>query len=326
MATAAMTSRPRRRQAVIGDETDTLLGGLGQGAEPVMEETVDLGALQQQQTMRLAQGAGEGPQRATVLGGIGVGLAALAVVLGLAALVGVGLVYSSTQSAVAAAVAAAAAPYRYEQFSTPDDTLVMGDTTSAGNRYYRTEAECAASVRLSENPIDATSPGVAGLRHVVFDLAACNSGGFPHFPIFGLGGCGPNCPAGTFTLGTVYATSGVATPSDERVKENIQAYDSHSALRIVNAIHVKEYEHSDAYAESTDFPAGLRRPGFIAQQVDAVAPWLVRTVEQYRLEDGTTLDDFKMLRKEDMMPLAWAGIQELTRRVGDLEDAQLQEE
>ena len=215
--------------------------------------------------------------------------------------------------------------------SPAEDLLVVGSTDQYSQRH---EAGCSVSTRISEVPITDPNSG-EGLRNIFFDLEACNEGGNTSFSV-GLGfDCaeqvlppppgafpapGLGCPAGQALLGTLYNTGGIVVPSDERIKENISPLSTGAALASVVALNVRQYHHTEQYAASSDMPFRFHKAGFISQEVEAVIPHAVRTVGRYTLPDGSVLEDFKMLNKEELIAYTVGAIQELATRNSELRD------
>ena len=103
-----------------------------------------------------------------------------------------------------------------------------------------------------------------------------------------------------YTNGAIYATGNIVAYSDRRVKENIVPIDN--ALEKVNKL-------AGVYYNRIDDEKKAREIGFIAQEVNEVAPELVtyaEDVDQYGVKYGNTT------------ALLVEAVKELTQQVKDL--------
>jgi len=244
-----------------------------------------------------------------------------------------------TAVAVTALVFGIAAFSTISSFITTGDSLSSGDTVIVGDTslpFQRHEASCAVSTRLSETPIP-DFPGLPSLRHLIFDLAACIPGGLDFAPPFAgfscrdivipppIGGllpcdpCGSGCPFGTLTLGTIYSTGGAVVPSDERIKEQIQGYNTRDALNVIKRLRPKTYYHTEEFAATFDQAHRYPRHGFISQEVEEVLPGSIRTFGNYTIGEST-YENFKLLKKEDLIVHLAGAIQEHDKVIRGLED------
>lgn len=134
-------------------------------------------------------------------------------------------------------------------------------------------------------------------------LDARNGSNTPSFQVLG----NNNVILAALGTGLVYSNGGVLTstnPSDERLKENIE--DLSWGLSDILALRPVSYKwKTDKIEQGTQY-------GFIAQEVQAVMPELIREFES---ADGTRLG----LEKDGIYAAMVKAIQELTARVAALE-------
>ena len=120
-------------------------------------------------------------------------------------------------------------------------------------------------------------------------------------------------PAGVHISSFLFPFFGIFIPSDERIKTNVTAMDGMQALKNVMALQPKTYNYEDWWYEQlgeegsqSDKP---KRRGFIAQDVEKVLPNSVKKTKMAL--NGEMVDDFRDLRKEDLVVDAISAIQTL---------------
>jgi hypothetical protein len=101
-------------------------------------------------------------------------------------------------------------------------------------------------------------------------------------------------------------SSSWATSSDRRVKTNIQPLEE--GLGIIERLNPVTFEYIDAYKKGKADMDGMQR-GFIAQEVQAVIPEMVKIVDEKF--DGQEIKDFRLLTNSDFVPLLVKAVQEL---------------
>jgi hypothetical protein len=188
-----------------------------------------------------------------------------------------------------------------------DASLFVGGNTSAG----------ASGIRL----VSFDNIGFMDTKGTAINFRVDNStGASQRMTILSNGNVGINTstPSQTLTVNGNILATGTITPSDERIKENIEVANTSDNLNHILAIQVKHYDYTDNYVEycnKDDTP----NYGFIAQQVEQVIPNAVKTVPftiSRQLEDGTSevvehYNDFKIVQKELIFTEAIGAIQEL---------------
>ena len=106
-------------------------------------------------------------------------------------------------------------------------------------------------------------------------------------------------------------------PSDERIKENIELANTAMCLSDINKIPVKRFSFKD-------FAAGYKdkhQLGFIAQDLEKIYPKLVNKSKCEEFDDPCNpgekikIEDFRSIEKEPLIPVLWAGVQELSARL-----------
>lgn len=146
--------------------------------------------------------------------------------------------------------------------------------------------------------------------------------------IRGVWGIGINPTSGGWGFGgwfdgMVYGSLGVFSPSDLALKENVE--DLSGALDKVDLIQPKSFNYMASAFPSMALDTILHF-GFIAQDVEAVFPQLVRDATQPEQYDSlgnviTPSVDFKIMNTEGLVPWAFQAIKELK---GVVEGQQLQ--
>ena len=120
----------------------------------------------------------------------------------------------------------------------------------------------------------------------------------------------------------------LSSSADRRVKKNIRPANTQDMLRKINALHLREYDYSDAYRRHA---AKLQASsvGFIAQEVEQVLPEAILTRSSQTLYGShvhgyqplETHENFKMLNKQLLFTHAIGAVQELSRQLRRLHDS-----
>lgn len=119
---------------------------------------------------------------------------------------------------------------------------------------------------------------------------------------------------GTRTPSHILHVSGVArstqstfdTTSDARVKTDVRPIDN--GLDMVMRLKPVHFRYADNYIKDNVGLEGKKR-GFIAQEVESVAPEMVRQIAE--TVDGKVIEDFRVLNNSDFVPLLVSAIQEM---------------
>ncbi len=124
--------------------------------------------------------------------------------------------------------------------------------------------------------------------------------------------------------GNIEATGDiVAYASDERLKTNLQPIDN--ALAKVNSLRAITYEQSELANKYLD-PRPYRQAGVIAQDVQKVLPEVIRLAPFDTIRDendnivSKTGENYLTVQYDKLIPLLIASIQELTKKVEELEN------
>ncbi len=158
------------------------------------------------------------------------------------------------------------------------DDLVFGDQ---GVTYSRLQAGLAIGFRLGTNSF-LTPPGILL--------------GEPDLKVL-------IEPFGVHIASILIPFFGIFIPSDERIKTNITDMNVTEAMVNIMSLRPRTYYYTDTWhemlGEETVESRGEKRRGFIAQEVENVLP---HSVKQTSLNlDGKIVDDFRDLRKEDLI-------------------------
>ena len=110
-------------------------------------------------------------------------------------------------------------------------------------------------------------------------------------------------PLGVHIASILVPFFGIFIPSDERIKTNITDMNSTEAIQNVMAMSPKTYYYTDTWhemlGEDTQDSRGSKRRGFIAQDIEKILPHSVKKTTVNL--DGEIIDDFRDLRKEDLI-------------------------
>ncbi len=123
-------------------------------------------------------------------------------------------------------------------------------------------------------------------------------------------------PFGIHFASPFFNPLGTFVASDERIKTDIAPMDEAEAFRNVLELRARTYRYVDEFYDAMGYDVAQssqpRRRGFVAQEVETVLPNSVReTIFNLR---NASLEDFKDLRKEDIIVEAIAAVQYLAHR------------
>ena len=132
-------------------------------------------------------------------------------------------------------------------------------------------------------------------------------------------------PFGVHVASVLVPFFGIFVPSDQRIKREVEDVDGAEALSNVMNLKPRTYLYEDFWHQARTASGAGRGEGedsdhwgssvpkirgFVAQEVEMVLP---NSVEEKTMKlNGLTVDDFKTLRKEDIITETVAAIQELT--------------
>ncbi|MCA9751444.1 MAG: tail fiber domain-containing protein [Gemmatimonadetes bacterium] len=147
-----------------------------------------------------------------------------------------------------------------------------------------------------------------------------------NYAVYGTADSGQNNYA-FYAAGDVAYTGSLLNLSDRSVKRDIRSVDS--ALDLVLALQPRSYEYrrDDPRLADVHLPEG-RHYGFVAQEVERVAPELVARVVQPELRESDpngTSDpllprrEYRGIRSAELIPLLVRAIQEQEARIAELE-------
>lgn len=117
-----------------------------------------------------------------------------------------------------------------------------------------------------------------------------------------------------YIVGTGLSTGGQFTPSDKKLKDNINDYAN--GLAQVRKLPVKTYTFKREYAYMS-LPTG-NQTGILAQDLEKEFPALIRNTKYGDKENEKI--DFKMVNYEGLVPVLVSAIQELDKKVAALEE------
>jgi hypothetical protein len=117
-------------------------------------------------------------------------------------------------------------------------------------------------------------------------------------------------PWGLHVASAFFPFFGIFFPSDERIKTNIADMDINEAFRNVMNLEPRIYNYIDEWnAMQGKYPVEERR-GFIAQEVEEVLP---NSITETKMNiKGEVIEDFKDLRKDDIITELVGAFQEMT--------------
>ncbi len=126
--------------------------------------------------------------------------------------------------------------------------------------------------------------------------------------------------AGYFN-GDVATSAGFYTPSDQKLKSNIQNLSD--GMSIINQLHPKSYTYNQNDNESMQLPKGTHF-GLISQDVEAILPQLVKNSRHTARFDSTgnvtnEAIDFKALNYTEFIPFLISGMQQMDSINKDLQ-------
>lgn len=84
------------------------------------------------------------------------------------------------------------------------------------------------------------------------------------------------------------------TPSDIRIKNNIEEISKDASVEIIKNLQVHGYDFIDGFTQLSEHYQG-RKVGLIAQELEKIYPKSVTTKKEFKLNDGTIINDFKRI-------------------------------
>jgi hypothetical protein len=134
----------------------------------------------------------------------------------------------------------------------------------------------------------------------------------------GLGGATLSVPTGTvstntITANTVNSPGGTCCTSDIRVKKNITEVDPKDDLqRIMDLPRRVSFKYTDEYLKTDPLARDVVYDGYIAQELEESGfDIMVNKQKKVILKDGTTLEDFRTIELERLVPYLVGAIQQL---------------
>ncbi|APD06050.1 uncharacterized protein UJ101_00508 [Flavobacteriaceae bacterium UJ101] len=126
-------------------------------------------------------------------------------------------------------------------------------------------------------------------------------------------GIGTNTPTEALdVVGNIHFSGTLSNLSDKRMKENIESFKG--GLKEVNALKPVRYNYNNKYG---DINTETKHIGLIAQEVEKIAPYLIKDIQK-ETSDGTV--DLKAVKYNDIILMLINSVQELNNRVIDLEN------
>ncbi len=130
---------------------------------------------------------------------------------------------------------------------------------------------------------------------------------------------GSNCSA--YFNGFIYTNAGVVTTSDAMFKDNVLPITNASS--IINQLQPKSYTFKVNDFPSMAFDNDIHY-GFIAQDVEAILPSVVKTMKSPATSDSagnmiTNNFDFKAINYEEFIPIIFSAMQEMQQKMDSLE-------
>ena len=117
--------------------------------------------------------------------------------------------------------------------------------------------------------------------------------------------------------GDVFASDSEVHASDVRIKRDI--VDATSKLSDLNKLKVRNYRYKTADGNVAKGKKGIKRIGFVADELEAIFPSLITKRKMKYL--GVEWDDLKQIRWDALLPIMVKAIQELSSKVETLENA-----
>jgi len=123
--------------------------------------------------------------------------------------------------------------------------------------------------------------------------------------------------ATTINADTINGAMGSCCTSDRRMKKNVQKLNQTAAMERINGLHPVTFEYVKTYLEQDKWVKKGTHTGFIAQDLKKSYPNAVIT--RAKKIGGELVDDFHMVRKDELIAEMVAAIQHLHERVMNLE-------
>jgi len=123
--------------------------------------------------------------------------------------------------------------------------------------------------------------------------------------------------ATTINADTINGAMGSCCTSDRRMKKNVQKLNQTAAMKRINDLNPVIFEYIDSYLEQDKWVKNGTHTGFIAQDLKKNYPNAV--VTRAKKIGGEIMDDFHMVRKDELIAEMVAALQHLHARIEDLE-------
>jgi hypothetical protein len=107
--------------------------------------------------------------------------------------------------------------------------------------------------------------------------------------------------------------------SDMRAKEGVEPVSPANSFLLLDKLDVISYQFKPDFEKQMKVEPGTRFDGVSAQQLDEVLPQAVRK-RNVKLDNGTTMDDFHTIRKEELVPHLINAIKYLGQRINSRDD------
>ena len=204
--------------------------------------------------------------------------------------------------------------------TTPAYPLEVNGTVAFGNRLYLTgDGSNNAFIAVKGGTEAGNLAFGIGVSTTNVDHVKIYTNGVERMRITSAGNVGIGTSTPTYQL--QLSTDSAAKPtsntwtiaSDSRVKSNISAVDVNQSYDVISNLKLKEFTYDTNKINATGSYVG-----FIAQEVEQVIPSAVRT-QPFTASDGTIIPDFKMLDVDPIYKHLIQVVQDLTKRVKELE-------
>lgn len=166
-------------------------------------------------------------------------------------------------------------------------------------------------------PVDATKVLFVGDVEIQGNLIVSGVGGGGGATVTVSGG---TITTNIVTASTVNSPGGTCCTSDIRVKKNISEVDPADDLqKILDLPRRVSFQYTDEYLKSDPSARNVVYDGYIAQELEQSGfDIMVNKQKKITLKDGTTLEDFRTIQLERLVPYLVGAIQQLNAEIQEL--------
>jgi hypothetical protein len=216
---------------------------------------------------------------------------------------------TTAQTALTFSTGASSAASAEKMRLTNDGKLTVGATTAS----HKIEAHSGGIGTKYDGTNHVAIRGLSGGQYIQYSSSTALS----FVAVDTYPNSGASTKAQIATNGDFYTNDGtVSSLSDERIKTNV--IDLSDGLEIVNQLRPITYEYNNEFESDADLGVkdGVTRYGFIAQEVETIAPQYVNQSEGKI--NGESVDDLRSLSQTKMIPMLVKSIQEQQEQIEEL--------